>query len=268
MKPEGETQSFWDHLDELRTAVIKCVVATLVCAIVTFLFKDILFTIILAPKDVTFITYRLLAQAIGNDHHILHDAPVELINTGLARQFIVHIKAALCTGIICASPYILYQLFRFVSPALYSNERLYVVRGVGYSYLLFALGMAVCYFLIFPLTFRFLGTYRVSHDVVNMISLDSYISTLMTMSLAMGIVFEIPVLCLLFAHLGLLSASFMRQYRRHTLVIILILAAVITPTSDLFTLTIVSLPMYILYELSICIVCHIENKRKKRSLTP
>ena len=163
-------------------------------------------------------------------------------------------KTALCAGVLCTSPYILYQLFRFVSPALYDNERRYAVRVVGGGYTMFTLGVLVSYFLIFPLTFRFLGTYQVSGDVDNLISLDSYISTLVMMCIAMGIVFEIPILSWLFAKLGFLSADFMRKYRKHAIVIILVIAAVITPTSDVFTLSLVTLPMSRLYEVSIWIV--------------
>lgn len=179
---------------------------------------------------------------------------VRLINTGLAQQFIIHIKTALCAGVLCASPYILYQLFRFVSPALYENERRYVTRVVGGGYVMFGLGVLISYFLIFPLTFRFLGTYQVSGEVDNLITLDSYISTLVMMCLAMGLVFEIPMLSWLFAKLGFLSADFMHRYRKHAIVIILVVAAIITPTSDVFTLSLVALPMWILYEVSIWIV--------------
>lgn len=169
-------------------------------------------------------------------------------------------KATLCAGILCASPYILYQLFRFVSPALYVNERKYMVRVVGGGYAMFALDVAVSYFLIFPLTFRFLGTYQVSGEVENIIALQSYISTLMTMSLAMGLVFEIPILSWLFAKLGLLSDGFMRKYRKHAIVVILVVAVIITPTSDVFTLSLVALPMWLLYEISILIVNKTANK--------
>ncbi len=145
-----------------------------------------------------------------------------------------------------------------MSPALYADERKYVVRVVGGGYAMFLLGVAVSYFLIFPLTFRFLGTYQVSGEVENMISLQSYISTLMTMSLAMGLamglVFEIPILSWLFAKLGFLSAGFMRRYRKHAVVVILVVAAIITPTSDVFTLSLVALPMWLLYEVSIWVV--------------
>ena len=163
-------------------------------------------------------------------------------------------KAAFCVGALLASPYILYQLFRFVSPALYSNERRYALRVVVGGYVMFLVGVAISYFLIFPLTFRFLGTYQVSGEVENLIALPSYISTLLTMSLAMGLVFEIPMLAWLFAKLGFLSAPFMRHYRRHAIVLILVVAAIITPTSDVFTLSLVALPMWLLYEASIFIV--------------
>ena len=225
---ESEKQSFWDHLDILRASLVK---------------------------DADFITYRWLYFFSGwvTDEQA-QDFYVKLINTGLAQQFMIHMKVAMCTGVLCASPYILYQLFRFVSPALYANERKYVVRVVGYGYIMFMVGVLISYFLIFPLTFRFLGTYQVSDQVENMISLQSYISTLLMMSLAMGIVFEIPILSWLFAKLGFISADFMRRYRRHAVVIILVVAAIITPTSDVFTLLLVSLPMWLLYEVSILIV--------------
>lgn len=179
---------------------------------------------------------------------------VKLINTGLAEQFIIHMKVAIYAGFLCASPYVLYLLFRFVSPALYENEKKYTLRMVGVGYLLFIIGVLMSYFLIFALTFRFLGTYQVSDDVENMITLQSYIDTLIMLSLMMGIVFEMPILCWLFAKFGFLSASFMRHYRRYAIVIILIIAAVITPTADIFTLILVTLPMYLLYEISIVIV--------------
>ena len=252
---ESEKQSFWDHLDILRSSLVKIAAVTAVFAVVAFFFKEALFSVILAPKDADFITYRWLYFFSGwvTDEQA-QDFYVKLINTGLAQQFMIHMKVAMCTGVLCASPYILYQLFRFVSPALYANERKYVVRVVGYGYIMFMVGGLISYFLIFPLTFRFLGTYQVSDQVENMISLQSYISTLLMMSLAMGIVFEIPILSWLFAKLGFISADFMRRYRRHAVVIILVVAAIITPTSDVFTLLLVSLPMWLLYEVSIWIV--------------
>lgn len=255
MAADTDKQSFWEHLDALRVAVMKSLIAAVVCAVAAFCFKDELFAVILAPKDAQFVTYRLLHSVSG----IVTQADdlnfnVKLISTGLAEQFMIHMQAALCAGVLCASPYMLYQLFRFVSPALYADERKYVVRVAGGGYAMFAIGVLVSYYLIFPLTFRFLGDYHVSSEVDNMVTLQSYMSTLLTMSLAMGLVFEIPILSWLFAKFGLLNAAFMRKYRRHAVVIILVVAAIITPTSDVFTLSLVSMPMWMLYEASITIV--------------
>lgn len=255
MAAQSGKQSFWDHLDALRAAIVKSLLVAVVFGVAAFCFKEELFAVVLAPKEAGFITYRVLTS-IGQ---LLADAEpadftVQLINTGLAEQFIIHMKTAMCAGILCASPYILYQLFRFVSPALYADERRYALRVVGSGYLMFLLGVLVSYFLIFPLTFRFLGTYQVSDEVANMITLQSYISTLTMMCLAMGIVFEMPILAWFFAKMGFLSADFMRRYRKHAIVVILIVAAVITPTSDVFTLSLVALPMWLLYEVSLCIV--------------
>ena len=252
---KDEGLSFWDHLDVLRTIIIRIILVTVVCGIVAFLFKEELFAVVLAPRNPDFFTYRLLARVSGFFGGDAPDHPViQLINTGLAEQFVIHMKTALCAGVLCASPYTLYQLFRFVSPALYANERRFALPIVVGGYVMFMLGVLISYYLIFPLTFRFLGTYQVSEDVVNMISLQSYMSTLTLMSISMGIVFEMPVVAWLMARMGLLTASFMNRYRRHAIVVILIVAAIITPTSDIFTLLMVSLPMWLLYEVSVCIV--------------
>lgn len=238
----------------LRATIVKIVAVAVVFGIAAFCFKEELFAVVLAPKNDGFVTYRLFNRIAAWAGGETGSFAVQLINTGLAQQFIIHMKTALCAGVLCASPYILYQLFRFVSPALYANERKYVVRVVGGGYAMFVVGVLVSYFLIFPLTFRFLGTYQVSGDVANLITLDSYISTLVLMCLSIGIVFEIPILSWLFAKLGFLSADFMRRYRKHAIVIILVVAAVITPTSDVFTLSLVALPMWLLYEVSILLV--------------
>ena len=252
---KDEGLSFWDHLDVLRTIIIRIILVTVVCGIVAFLFKEELFAVVLAPRNPDFVTYRLLVRVSGLFGGDAPDNPViQLMNTGLAEQFVIHMKTALCAGVLCASPYTLYQLFRFVSPALYANERRFALPIVVGGYVMFMLGVLISYYLIFPLTFRFLGTYQVSEDVVNMISLQSYMSTLTLMSISMGIVFEMPVVAWLMARMGLLTASFMNRYRRHAIVVILIVAAIITPTSDIFTLLMVSLPMWLLYEVSVCIV--------------
>lgn len=255
MIEDTDKQTFWEHLDVLRTALVKITAVTVLCGIVAFLFKEELFAIVLAPKDADFVTYRWL-HGIGSLFGEANPSSffIQLINTGLAEQFIIHMKTSMCAGILCASPYILYQLFRFVSPALYANERKYALHVVGSGYLMFVIGVLTSYFIIFPLTFRFLGTYQVSGEITNMITLQSYISTLTVMCLTMGIVFEMPVLSWIFAKMGFISADFMRRYRKHAVVMILVIAAIITPTSDIFTLLLVSAPMCVLYEVSIAVV--------------
>ena len=243
--PETSPMTFWDHLDELRSVIIRILVITVVAAAVAFCLKDELFAVVLAPRTSDFITYRLM----GVEPFSIH-----LMNTGLTEQFMIHLKTAMYAGVLIASPYIIYQLFRFVSPALYDNERKYATLLVGSGYLMFMLGTVVNYLLIFPLTVKFLGTYQVSADVANMLTLQSYMDTLLMMCLVMGIVFELPVVSWLLGRMGLISAAMMQTWRKHAIVAILIISAIITPTTDAFTLFVVALPIWLLYELSIWIV--------------
>jgi sec-independent protein translocase protein TatC len=240
-----EVMTFWDHLDELRSVIISVLVVTVSAAVVAFCLKDELFAIVLAPRSSDFITYRLMG---------VEPFSVSLMNTGLTEQFLIHMKTAMYAGVLVASPYIIYMLFRFVSPALYDNERRYATLLCGSGYLMFILGTAINYFLIFPLTVKFLGTYQVSPGVVNMLTLQSYMDTLLMMSLVMGIVFELPVVSWILGRMGLVNAQMMQSMRRHAIVAILVVAAIITPTTDAFTLLVVALPIWLLYELSIVIV--------------
>ena len=241
---------FWEHLEELRGCLLKALVAVALCAVAAFCCKDWLFALVMAPSKSDFITYRLFSRLTGasNDFHI------DLFNPELAQQFLVHMKVALWMGLLIVSPYLLYLLFHFVAPGLYAHERRYALRAVGSGYVMFLLGVALNYLLIFPLTFRFLGTYQVSADVPNQIALSSYISILLMLCFLMGVVFELPVLCWLLAKIGLLKPDFMRKYRKHAVVAILIIAAVITPSGDAMTLSMVALPIYALYEISILVV--------------
>lgn len=241
--------TFWDHLEELRRVLLRCIIVVALFAFLAFLFKDEVFFVIFAPKSPHFLPA------------ILGTSPdVQLINTELTRQFIVHMTTSFYVGIIVAAPYIIFELYRFISPALYENERRYTTPLVIASYFMFMLGVLFSYFILFPITFRFLAGYQVDTSIQNLISLESYIDTLTFLSLAMGIVFEIPILSWLLGKLGILHRQTMQQYRRHAIVIILIIAAIITPTSDAITLAIVSIPMYLLYEVSILLV----PKKQKR----
>ncbi|MBP3776805.1 MAG: twin-arginine translocase subunit TatC [Prevotella sp.] len=241
----SEPLTFWDHLDELRSSLLRMLCAVVLFGITAFCLKDELFAIVLAPRSSDFITYRLLGAEAFDIH---------LMNTGLTEQFMIHMRTAMYAGLLVASPYILYELFRFVSPGLYQDERRYAVWIVGAAYLMFLIGTLVNYLVVFPFTVRFLGTYQVSPDVANMLTLQSYVDTLLGMSLVMGVVFELPVVCGLMGKMGLINGHLMAQYRRHALVAILIVAAIITPTTDAFTLFVVAVPIYLLYELSIVIV--------------
>jgi sec-independent protein translocase protein TatC len=171
----------------------------------------------------------------------------------------IHLKIAFYAGLIVAMPYVLYELYGFISPALRENEKKHTTAIVTWSYLLFMMGVVLNYFIIFPLAFRFLGTYQVSADVPNIITLASYIDMLTTLTLLMGIMFELPILSWFLAKLGMINANFMKQYRRHAFVAILVVGAVITPTTDIFTLLLVAAPIYLLYELSINIVRRTAN---------
>lgn len=239
--------TFWEHLDVLRGSLIRIVLVSVITALVAFCFKDELFSIVLAPRNSNFFIYKLLGG---------EPFDIKLVNISLTEQFMIHMKTAFCFGILVASPYILYLLYKFVSPALYQNERRYAMRIVGGGYVMFMVGVLVNYCVIFPLTVRFLGNYQVSESVGNMLSLQSYMDTLMTMTFVFGVVFEIPIISWLLAMFGLLKAQWMRQYRKNAFVVILIIAAVITPTSDAFTMSIVALPIWLLYEVSIIIVAH------------
>jgi sec-independent protein translocase protein TatC len=237
--------TFWEHLDELRSTIIRSLAAIGIFAVVAFMLKDELFSVVLAPRSSDFVSYRLL----GVEPFSLH-----LMNTGLTEQFMVHMRVAIYAGLLCASPYILYELFRFVSPGLYQNERQAAVKIVSSAYVMFLIGTLVCYFIVFPLTVRFLGTYQVSADVDNMLTIQSYVDTLISMCLVMGVVFELPVVCSILSRMGFINGKLMSRYRRHAVVAILIVAAIITPTTDAFTLLVVSLPIWLLYEVSIFIV--------------
>lgn len=248
---DEKSMTFWDHLDELRGSLFRMLAAVAVTAVICFSLKDLLFEVILAPTKSDFITYRLMGA---------EPFTMQLINTQLTEQLMVHLRMAAYMGFLLASPFILYELFRFVSPALYRNERKYATVVVVAAYVMFIIGTLLNYFLIFPLITRFLGTYQVSPDVENMLTLNSYVDTMMMMSLVIGIVFEMPVVAALMGKLNIISTEMMKHFRKHALVVILIVAAIITPTADIFTLLIVSLPIWALYETSILIVKKLQKQ--------
>lgn len=255
--PQDKPMTFWDHLDALRSVILKILAVAVAGFIIAFCFKEPLFKLILAPSSPDFILYRWISDVagmMGADASALRDFNVDLFSTTLTAQFMIHMKMAFYFSLVVIMPYSLYLLFGFVSPALYQNERSSTTKVVVWSYILFMTGIVLDYLVIFPLAFRFLGTYQVSESIPNVITLESYTDLLITLTLLMGILFELPILAWFLGKLGIVNAAFMKKYRRHAVLVILIIAAIITPTTDVFTLTIVTLPIYLLYELSIAIV--------------
>lgn len=261
--PEDKPMTFWDHLDALRSVILRILAVALIGFIAAFCFKEPLFRLILAPSHSDFILYRWIAGVSGLTGlgvGGLQNFQVELFSTALTAQFMIHMKMAFYASLIIILPYMLYLLYGFVSPALHAGERRSSTKVIVWSYILFMLGVTLDYLIIFPLAFRFLGTYQVSAEVPNVITLESYTDTLVTLTLMMGVMFELPILSWLLGRLGVIDASFMKKYRRHAVVAILAIAAVITPTTDIFTLAVVSIPIYLLYEFSIGIVRHTSRK--------
>lgn len=255
MSKNNNLLTFGEHLEVLRKMLFRIFTLTACIATIVFCCKEKTFRLLLAPCEWNFITFRRIEQfcaIFGWDFHF-EEYHIELIATELSSQFMAHLSTSLYLGLLGASPYIMYELFRFVSPALYKNERKYSVQVVVTIYLLFIIGVLMSYYVIFPISFRFLGTYQVSEVVRSTITLKSYISSFTTLTLVMGLVFQLPVIAFFLAKMGILDASLMKTYRRHAFMLILIVAAVITPP-DVFTQTLVTVPLYGLYEISIRVV--------------
>lgn len=237
--------TFWDHLEVMRGALLRCAAVWIVFSLVAFVMKDWLFWVVFAPSRSDFVLYNVLK--LGN-------FDVQFINTELTAQFMVHIEVAMMAGLVVAMPYIVIEMYRFIAPALYERERRVSAGVTTGGIVLFFAGVVLNYFVIFPFAFRFLSLYQVQEMVVNQISLRSYVSTLMMMSIIMGVLFEIPIVAWILGKVGLITAAGMKKYRRHAIVVLLIVAAVITPTGDAVTLILVTIPLYALYELSILLV--------------
>lgn len=255
--------TFGEHLEVFRKVLFRCLAVWLVCSVGAFCFKDALFGVLFAPSQSDFVLYRglcWLAERLNMPSLCPADFTVEFINTELASQFTTHIQVAVIMGVLVAFPYLIIQLYGFVAPALYKQEKKYSILLILFGVLLFALGVLLNYFVIFPFAFRFLSTYQVQEIVINQIALKSYISTLLVLSLLLGILFEIPIIAYFLAKLGLIDKPLLVQYRRHAIVVLAILAAFITPTADIFTLLLVTLPLYLLYELSIHVVARTKVK--------
>ena len=250
--------TFWEHLDVLRRMLFRVAAVVGCLMIVVFLSKDFVFgTVIFSPSSSNFCLYRWLCD-LGESLNMPGFCPepfqIEIININLSAQFFTHMNTSFWLGLILSFPYFLYEIWKFVCPALYDKEKRYIRVAFGFGGILFFMGVMLGYFVIFPLTLKFLGTYQVTGEVVNQISLSSYIGTFTSLILIMGVIFEIPMVALVLSKLGIIRREFLRKYRKHAILCSMVLSAIITPGGDAFTMLMVALPLILLYEFSIWVV--------------
>jgi len=262
---EGEGEmTFLQHLEELRWHIIRSVIAVVVGAIAAFMLKDFIFDkIILAPKSPGFITNRLLCQLadlVNAPLLCINQNPLKLISIKMSGQFTTHITISLIAGVIMAFPYIFWEFWSFFRPALYEKERKHARGAVLAASSLFIIGILFGYYVISPLSINFLSSYRVSDLVDNQINITSYIGSVTSVALSAGVTFELPIVVFFLARIGIITPEFMRKYRKHAIVVVLILAAIITPP-DVFSQTLVSIPLILLYEISIFIAARVVKNR-------
>jgi len=258
--------SILEHLNDLRKMIMHSLAAVFLMAIIVFLAKDIVFDkILFAPLEPDFITYRLFCQI--TDLLCIKEIPVTLISRQLQGQFSVHLWTSIYGGLILAFPYIIYELWKFISPALYPDEKKTGIKFIVITSALFFIGILFGYFIITPLVINFLGNYQISEQVENYVDIKSYLANVRTTVLANGLVFELPVLIYFFAKMGLVTSDFLRRNRKYAILLILVLSAIITPP-DVISQIIVSIPLIILYEISIYIAKWLERKQKNTQITP
>ncbi|MCD7938084.1 MAG: twin-arginine translocase subunit TatC [Tannerellaceae bacterium] len=262
-----EEMSFWDHLEELRWTLLRSILALFVFTIAGFIVMPYLFeNVILAPCSSDFITFRGICK-IGEFLKFRGDSlsgeeglslfpdfckpyQVQIVNIKLATQFFTHMSSSFWLALVLTFPYLMFEIWKFVSPALYENEKTSVRIGFCFGTFMFFLGCTVGYFMVFPMTLRFLATYQLSPSIVEQVSLESYMDNFLMLIFVMGIVFEMPLLSWLLSKLGVINRSLFHKYRRHAIVFLLVAAAFITPSGDPFTLSVVFFPLYGLFELS------------------
>lgn len=262
---DSNLMTFGGHLEVFRRMLFRIIAVAGMLSVIIFCCKDAVWTMLLAPSEYNFTTYSLIERVVsscGFDFHF-DKFHVDLIATDLSSQFMTHITTSIYLGLLGASPYILYELFRFASPALYENEKKHSVSVATIIYLLFIAGVLMSYYILFPISFRFLGTYSVSESVRSTITLDSYIETFTTLTFIMGIVFQLPVIMFILAKMGFVSVRLLSRYRKHALIIIMLVAAIITPP-DLMTLVLVTIPLYLLYEVSVRIAKIVERSNNEQ----
>ncbi|MGN5954864.1 twin-arginine translocase subunit TatC [Sphingobacterium lactis] len=257
--------SFFDHLEVLRWHIIRSVIAIIVFAIIAFTFYDFVFEeVIMGPKNLDFWTYRMMCKvghAFNLEGFCVEKIPFNLINTDLGGQFMLQINSSLLMAIAMGFPYLLFEVWLFIKPALTDVERKSAQGFVLYATLLFLVGALFGYYIVVPLSVNFLANVSLSDEIVNQITIDNYLSTIATLTLGCGIIFLLPILIFILSKLGIMTPQFMRASRRYAIVIILTIAAIITPTADIITLLTVSAPMFLLYELSIMVSANVKKKK-------
>lgn len=262
--PNSE-MTFLDHLEALRWHLVRSAVVIFVLAIVAFIFKEILFDkIIFGPKNPQFITYRwlcTLSEKFSVDMCI-REIPFSIISTSMAGQFTTHMIVAFTAGLVLGFPYLLWEVWLFIKPALTQKEKKYSRGFVFWASVLFFAGVMFGYYLIAPLSINFLGSYQVSSEVKNAIALNSYISIITMLTLSCGVVFELPILVYFLTQIGIISPSFMRRYRKHAVIVNLIVAAFITPSPDVTSQMLVAVPLFLLYEISIWVSAFVERRKE------
>ena len=265
-KKNDSEMSFLEHLEVMRWHLLRSMAAIIILGLVAFVFKGVVFDkIVLAPKEPVFPTNRWLCQLgeiMGMERLCINADPFDLQTVKMAEQFSMHIIVSLVAGIVVAFPYIFWEFWRFIVPALYEKEKRTATGAVFYTSLLFILGVAFGYYIIAPLSVNFLGNYRVSETVTSAPTLRSYVQTITSVVLAAGIVFQLPILVYFLSRVGLVTPGFLKKYRRHALVLIVTLSAIITPP-DVFSQVLVALPLLILYEVGIAISRRITRRREE-----
>ena len=253
------TLSFWSHLEDLRWMLLRSILAVFVFVILGFIIMPYLYDkYILGATSSDFFLYKYLCAVTSNIPFIPDfcddNFHVEIININLTSQFFRHMSTSFCMALILTFPYLVYEIWKFINPALYSNEKTKVRKAFIFGTAMFFIGCFIGYSIIFPITFRFLSTYQLSPNIKNQISLDSYMDNFLMLVFMMGIIFELPLMAWLASKLGLVTRTFFKKFRRHAVVVLMIVAALITPSGDPFTLMVVFIPLYVLYELSYFLV--------------
>jgi sec-independent protein translocase protein TatC len=261
----GDEMTFVEHLEELRWHIIRAVGSILVFAIVAYVFiKEIYRYVIIAPAKADFWTYRMMCafgKKVGADGLCVDDLNFKIQSIGVGDQFTMGITSALIIGLVFAFPYAFWELWRFVKPGLKPSERKAATGAVFYVTLLFFSGVLFGYFMVTPLALNFLANYQLDESIANEFNITSFISTVATLTLACGVAFQLPIVVFVLSKAGIVSPKFMREYRRHSVVVLLVIAAIITPSPDIYSQILVALPLYVLYELSILVSARVERAR-------